>query len=342
MDRKINDIFLQVEGDENSKVAAKMMFTDILPKIKNRKLIASHVFNNSKDELFNWRFKKKYVMETFEELYYKGCLYLKEFIIENKVFDLNIIQNLKIANEHKCKYYVVGYNALKEQTLHKEEQEKSVDFLIRNCKIPLVLIKDDKYRRGKGIKRFSWFVLFDRKHENCFKAFEAFLPLIDRKNDFIYAFTAIPQDGYHYEDTLKKPFYAKMKELGLEENSQFVYTCKDYTDSCAPDVEKEVNYNTKYYFDFVILYNDSYRYINGVDKSMFRMLTKLKSNICVFSVPYIENFEPSKMVDLEEPEKVRTLVESRVAEVEKEEEMRDRKEEEMNKGDMGEGEVVNE
>ena len=59
------------------------------------------------------------------------------------------------------------------------------------------------------------------------------------------------------------------------------------------------------------------------------MLMKYRPNICMFSVPYIEKFEPSELYDLEEPEKVRKHVENRVLEVEKEEEERARKEQEL-------------
>ena len=78
-------VFLSVDGDKHSKTAVKITFNDILPRIKNRYLIASHIYNSLEDSDYNWQYKKQHIIDNFKISLEHQCEYDKHFITEEEL-----------------------------------------------------------------------------------------------------------------------------------------------------------------------------------------------------------------------------------------------------------------
>ena len=61
-----NIFCLAVDGSQTSKDAFEIILNEFLPRIHDSVLICPHIYNNTQDENFNWRFQKQYVIDYYK------------------------------------------------------------------------------------------------------------------------------------------------------------------------------------------------------------------------------------------------------------------------------------
>ena len=61
-----NFFCLAVDGSQTSKDAFEIILSEFLPRIHDSVLICPHIYNNTQDENFNWRFQKQYVIDYYK------------------------------------------------------------------------------------------------------------------------------------------------------------------------------------------------------------------------------------------------------------------------------------
>ena len=61
-----NIICLAVDGSQTSKDAFEIILKEFLNRNHNSVLICPHIYNNTQDEKYNWRFQKANVIEYFK------------------------------------------------------------------------------------------------------------------------------------------------------------------------------------------------------------------------------------------------------------------------------------
>lgn len=254
----------------------------------NASLICVHVFNEYKDETFNWRFQKRRVINVYKQNLLthitpeKGHLIIQNFNANN----LHPIQQImNISNTNRSSFMFLSYEGLKTQFCSRRYLNKGIDFLLANSDVPVVIFKEAN-KRGKNNKGYKWLVIMDRCVNDCFRAFDYFLPMIDIKRDEIFGLTMLP--SYCKYDDLQEPFIKKMEEIGIDEE-RYKYHCEQYVGSVMPYVKEFVNLNTKDYFDFTIFYNNPFKYKTVKDQSdSFKICTQVQGNICFVNALYTE------------------------------------------------------
>ena len=256
-----NILCLSVDGSQTSKDAFEIILTEFLPYIHDSVMICPHIYNNTQDEKFNWRYQKANVLEYFKTRLttsladYQGYLIIQD---RDSTKMHEIEQSYKIAEMNQCKYFFCGYEGLREQALKPSRIDVGIEYLLGESKIPVFIMKDNK-KRGNKNKGFQWLLVMDKSQYDCYRVLDLFLPLIDRSVDKIYGLTLMPQ-YVSSDDDVKKKFYEKMEELNFKEKDQFEYSSKQYTNNPSSILSDFVNHNNEHFFDFVIFLNNPMKF----------------------------------------------------------------------------------
>ena len=319
--QKINRICLSINGSLNKITSFNLTLTEILPYIKNRELIACHIFNSEKDSEYNWRFQKNTILEKFLRPLERTCIYPNRFYLQDKKYPHNIEQINQIAQDSNSLYFITDYDGLKEQNLKPENLKFSIDYLFSySNKIPTILFKDDKFRKDKENKEkgYIWLVLLDKDNIDCMKALEFFIPLIDRRKDIIYAYVLIPSMK---SDNISDHFLFIMEKIGFVKDKNCFVNVEYFEKSYFKLVKEYVNNNDDIYFDFVLFYNNPEKYALKRNEN-YKLATELKANIGFVNVPNIKDFDYDKIADFHEIGDFET--ENRLIQLEKERQEKER------------------
>lgn len=290
-----NIICLSIDGSQTSKDAFEIILAECLPYIHNSVLICPHIYNNTMDEKFNWRYQKANVLEYYKTRLtisladYQGYLIIQDRDA-NKMHEIE--QSYKIAEMNECKYFFCGYEGLREQALKPSRIDVGIEYLLGESKIPVFIMKDNKKRgHSNNNKGFHWLLVMDKSMNDCYRVLDLFLPLIDRSCDKIYGFTLMPHFAQNDKD-VKEKFYEKMKELNFKENEQFQYSSKLYNHSPINILVDFVNHNSEQFFDFVIFLNNPMKFKTQKQEcDTFKYVKLLYANIGFCNYAYIHGYD---------------------------------------------------
>ena len=287
-----NFFCLSVDGSQTSKDAFEIILKEFLPRIHDSVLICPHIYNNTQDENFNWRYQKQYVIEYYKTRLITSIADRQGYLIIQdrdpyKVHEIE--QAYKIAEVNETKYFFCGYDGLREQGLKPSRIDVGLEYLLGESKIPVLVMKD-KHKRGVKNQGYKWLLLMDRSNSDCLKVLDLFLPLIDKDIDRIYGLTLMPP--YVAFDDIKAPFYEKMKELNFFEGEQFEYSFREYKTNPVPILTEFVNHNTEHYFDFVIFLNNPAKFkTQKKECHTFKYIKLLFANIGFCNYAYLEGYD---------------------------------------------------
>ena len=288
-----NILCLSIDGSQTSKDAFEIILAEFLPYIHDSVMICPHIYNNTEDEKFNWRFQKAHVLEYYKTRLttsladYQGYLIIQDRD-QNKMHEIE--QSYKISEMNQCKYFFCGYEGLREQALKPSRIDVGIEYLLGQSKIPVFIMKDNK-KRGNKNKGFQWLLVMDKSNSDCFRVLDLFLPLIDKNLDKIYGLTLMPQ-YVHTDDDIKKEFYEKMAELNLKEKEQFEYSAKQYINNPVSIMVDFVNHNSEQFFDFVIFLNNPMKFkAQKHECDTFKYVKLLYANIGFCNYAYIYGYD---------------------------------------------------
>jgi hypothetical protein len=148
--------------------------------------------------------------------------------------------------------------------------------LLGKCKLPTIVMKEFGIRKEKKRKGYNWFILLDHSYINCFKAFITFANLIDKKNDFVYAFGSYP--SYITFDVYQKQFTEYCEENNI---LNYSYESDSYVKRVSNVILEKINYSTTH-FDYLVFYNN----IDEDNSESLKILTKTQANICFINNIY--------------------------------------------------------
>ena len=287
-----NFFCLSVDGSQTSKDAFEIILKEFLPRIHDSVLICPHIYNNTQDENFNWRYQKQYVIEYYKTRLITSIADRQGYLIiqDRDAYKVHEIeQAYKIAEVNETKYFFCGYDGLREQGLKPSRIDVGLEYLLGESKIPVLVMKD-KHKRGVKNQGYKWLLLMDRSNSDCLKVLDLFLPLIDKDIDRIYGLTLMPP--YVAFDDIKAPFYEKMKELNFFEGEQFEYSFREYKTNPVPILTEFVNHNTEHYFDFVIFLNNPAKFkTQKKECHTFKYIKLLFANIGFCNYAYLEGYD---------------------------------------------------
>ena len=288
-----NIICLSIDGSQTSKDAFEIILTEFLPYVHDSVMICPHIYNNTQDEKFNWRFQKANVLEYYKTRLttsladYQGYLIIQDRD-PNKMHEIE--QSYKIAEMNECKYFFCGYEGLREQALKPSRIDVGIEYLLSESKIPVFIMKDNK-KRGNKNKGFHWLLVMDKSNSDCYRVLDLFLPLVDRSQDKIYGLTLMPHFVQN-DDDVKKQFFEKMSELNFKEKEQFDYSAKQYKDNPINILVDFVNHNNEHFFDFVIFLNNPMKFkAQKKDCDTFKYVKLLYANIGFCNYAYIYGYD---------------------------------------------------
>ena len=302
-----NKICFLIDGGEDSKKSFNIITKEFLPRLKHRELIGCHIFNSAYNSTFNWQYQKNYILDQYIFYFDRLIKYPNLLYLQDKKYYHNIIQSYYIAKNLLCKYFIFNYYSLKEQNLQTKNISYGLDFLLSESKIPILIMKDelmrnDKERGANNNKGYTWLIILDGTNIKSYFVLEYFWPFIDRKKDFIYALTII--NSSYYSDKINNNFIKKMTKFNLKENINYFYRLEYIEDKKYFKFLKEfINFNEDYYFDYILFYNNPLKYKIKKNYS-YQLITEIKANIGFVNLDNIDNFEPEKMIDFEEIERI--------------------------------------
>ena len=287
-----NIFCLAVDGSQTSKDAFEIILNEFLNRIHNSVLICPHIYNNTQDDKFNWRFQKAHVMDYYKTRLITSIADHQGYLIiqDRDTYKMHEIeQAYRIAETNESKFFFCGYDGLREQALKPSRIDVGLEYLLGESKIPVFIMKD-KHKRGVKNQGFKWLLLMDRSNSDCLKVLDLFLPLIDRDIDRIYGLTLLPP--YVAYDDIKAPFYEKMKELNFFEGEQFEYSFREYKSNPVPILTEFVNHNTEHYFDFVIFLNNPSKFkTQKKECHTFKYIKLLFANIGFCNFAYLDGYD---------------------------------------------------
>jgi hypothetical protein len=295
-----NIMCLSIDGSQSSKDALEIILTEFLPFVHDSVLICPHIYNNTLDEKFNWRYQKANVLEYYKTRLttsladYQGYLIIQDRD-PNKMHEIE--QAYKIAETNECKYFFCGYEGLREQALKPERIDVGLEYLLGESKMPVFIMKDNK-KRGNKNKGFQWLLVMDKSNSDCYMVMDLFLPLVNRSVDKIFGLTLMPHFAQN-DDDVKKKFYEKMAELNFKEKEQFEYCAQPYKDNPSSILVDFVNHNTDQFFDFVIFLNNRMKFKSQKQEcDTFKYVKLLYANIGFCNYAHIYGYDYKELSKL--------------------------------------------
>ena len=84
IDKQENIMCLSIDGSQSSKDAFEIILTEFLPYIHDSVLICPHIYNNTLDEKFNWRYQKANVLEYYKTRLTTSLADYQGYLIDRK------------------------------------------------------------------------------------------------------------------------------------------------------------------------------------------------------------------------------------------------------------------
>jgi hypothetical protein len=275
---------LDANGSDDSEFAFNIICKEFL---QNGRLLASYLFDSTKDDQYNYYNKKDVVMSRFEVLLLTHIEEKKyKFIKKDKKYFTQYERPTELANELGAKnsgnFLFCGFKGLKGPFARNEELEKSICHLLSESKMPTVIIKEENFRVMKTRPQigYKWLFVFDRNSSYCYKILPAFSHLIDIERDTVDAMTLLP--SFIYFDDIKSNFFNHLNEIGYD-TSKSKYEGIEYKKSPSSTVIERINFSEAPFYDFVVFYNNPVNFKNEVYKEnsdSYNIAMKAYCNVC--------------------------------------------------------------
>jgi hypothetical protein len=271
------NFIVSIDGSDTSEYAFDLVQENFLAE--KDQLSAFYIFNSQKDSSFNYKNKKEIIMSKYKDKIESLNNPFIEFLTEDKTSAIHPLeQTHTLALKKKSNFLICGFTGMKGPRGDNMELTKGIDYLLRNCTVPFVLIKDKTIRKERKDEKYRWLCVIDTESQNNQKAFQAFLPLIETEKDEV---TILCMMKNEYQNDFYEDIFTDI----CKENNIFNYTYETMLieKNIALIINKKINFDENPY-DFVILLNNRSHYSSELEKSNnFSILGNSKCNICVFN-----------------------------------------------------------
>lgn len=268
------NICVAVDGSEISEYGLQTFVNRHKP---NEKLNIIHVSNeNKKHEIPEDMQVGNYFQKLKKNLDQGKTIKEEEYELIHKEKSITEKSTIEIVHEtaleKNCDLLVVGSSG------HQGEKKlktltKGVEYLVKNCKIPTLVMNETEIESNKNEKGKNWLVAIKNESYRSFRSLEFCFNIIDKKKDTVI--------GLHLKNDkwpiirIKKNFDRICAKNGLK-NYEFVKQEIDNNKSLSKNLLDHLFFS-QYDFDFVVLNNN----IRGFKHDCFvvEMLKNGKHNI---------------------------------------------------------------
>lgn len=275
---------LSVDGSEHTKFAFDILINEF---IQGNKLELVYIYNSKQDSEYNYRNRKETVTSLYETLILTKFTPERALFIPqdyNRNYDHPVEQVNRVSHKNKSKFLFLGYNGLKGPRCDNKELAKGVDYLLRESRMPTVLIKEgnlrgqNRPRFEKDFKGYKWLFVFDRSNSDCHYIINIFSSLLDIDKDYVHGLTLLP--SYMSYDDVRKNFFSQLTSYGFKEN-QLGYHKEEYTRNPSKFVTTFVNDGEEHHFDFVVFYNNPEKHkVEKENSEAAKVIKQCSANIC--------------------------------------------------------------
>jgi hypothetical protein len=272
-------ICVSVDGSDHSDLAFDLVTKEFLGS--DSKLLLMYISNSKYDDTFNYRNKK----QTIVSRYGSKMVFFSDrsfFLIEERNYNCShcLEQVYSHASQYKANFFFTGYYGIKGPKGDNKELTKGTDYLLSNCTIPLVIVKDTKLRQNTKTGAYNWLFVFDKKFSTPLKCFHAFAPLVNPSKDFVMGLTL--KEVYSVEpDNIESDFMEAANSMGIK---NIKYEFSTYEKTASSLITSKVNFG-EIIFDFLVIFNNTsmYRLEKGVHDTA-NIVKNCSSSVCVFQI----------------------------------------------------------
>jgi hypothetical protein len=270
---------LSVDGSPDSEFALSIISTEFLAK--QSKLLLVHIYNEKKDDQFNYKFKKETVISNYSNKLIPIQTQSEFLIKDQEEFISHPLEQVNgLASLFKANYIVCGYHGIKGPKSDNLELSKGIDYLLGNSKIPVILIKNPDLRKDKKSGGYRWIAVFDSGIPSSIKALYAYSNMIDPEKDEIVGLTIVTSTSSSKEEEIKTLFNAEMKSRNIK---NFSYESVITSSKLSVYITEKVNFDNQI-TDFLIFYNSRELFKLDVSKQDAGHIVKNSScNICFYN-----------------------------------------------------------
>lgn len=280
--KKLNKCLISVyiTGGESAEKTLKIASQELFKSPSLFSFLGIYVYDEENKSAYNYANCKETVLENFSTRLL-NIENEKNFIMDMKITETGFEEALYLATGNKSAFFTIGYDSLKGPFGKNSDQLLNSKCLLSKAKIPVIVMKEFKLRKELKKKGYNWFILLDHSYINCFKAFTVFSELIDKENDFVYAFGSYP--SYITFDVYQKQFTEFCEEKGIRNYS---YESDSYVKKVSNVVFEKINYGSTH-FDFMVFYNNIDRFHkDGDNAESLKIMTKTAANLCFINNIY--------------------------------------------------------
>lgn len=268
---------VSIDGSDTAEYAFDLVQENFLSALDQ--LYGLYIFNSKKDSKFNYKNKKEIIEPKYQDkidLLHNQNI---RFLTEDRTSQIHPLeQTHEKAKEKDANFLVCGFTGMKGPRGDNMELTKGIDYLLKNCSVPFMLIKDKTVRKERKDGKYRWLIVFDNSLTHPHVALDKFLPLIETEKDELVAMTFLKHEGQ--KDFVDEEFHQQVKDNNI---LNYSYEAVVIDESFSLMINKKVNFDQDHY-DFVILLNNRTIYSKELEKSNnFNIISKSKSNICVYN-----------------------------------------------------------
>ena len=270
---------VSIDGSDTSEYAFDLVQENFLTPFDS--LYAFYIFNSKKDSKFNYKNKKEIIDGKYKDKISLLNIPSIHFLTEDRTSEIHPLeQTHTFAIRKKSDFLICGFTGMKGPRGDNMELTKGIDYLLKSCQVPFILIKDKTVRKERKDGKYRWLCVIDNGLSNANSAFEKFLPLIETEKDELFTISMLKYEGQ--KDYNEEVFIETCKDHDIKN-----YTYENFVigknGASSKKINKTINFEENPY-DFVILLNNRAVYTNELEKSdNFSIIGNSKCNICVLN-----------------------------------------------------------
>jgi len=268
---------VSVDGSDHSMAAFNIISENILTP--EDKLYAVYIYNSRKDQDYNYRNKSQIIMEKYSERLSfmdpnQTCL-----ITEDRDGSYHpLVQIEGIARLNKANYLLCGFYGMRGPVGDNMELSRGVNYLLRNCSEPFIIVKDEAIRNERINQQLNWLFVFDKYFQKPTSILDKFMPLVSVNTDYVLGLTMLP--SYIVTCDVENEFRYAMEVNQVE---KYDYVCEYYEKSPSTFINNLVNFG-EIRFDFVVIFNSNYKQIvDFAFQENSQIILRANANICVWN-----------------------------------------------------------
>ena len=277
-----------VDGSFHSDLGFEILVKKFGNLSKDIKALLVYVTPNvAEDKTNNYRNKKEIILHNYtvnmrnldSEKYY----FLHEE--KNPKYKHSIEQVDKIAEKYTASFLLTGFAGLKGPKGDNKELNKGLEYLLRNCKMPMIILKESIINKpeNSNMTGNNWLFVFDKINGKCYNIVNKFFGLIDPEKDTVYGLSLI-----HHKDSLDDLEHIFINDMKQKKVKSFFYENQKYESDSYVIVTSKVNFGIIHY-DFVVIYNNYGNRDFSVSPNEKQILSNISvisgcsSNICILN-----------------------------------------------------------